>query len=74
LVAAQDKPRATRMASEANFLGLAIGPLVGGVVFELFLVSTVTVAATRALDSRTAMLTGLALFVPSVVLLVIAPR
>jgi MFS family permease len=46
--------------------------LAGGVVFELFLVSTITVAMTRGLESRTAMLLGLALFVPSVALLVTA--
>ena len=46
--------------------------LAGSVVFELFLVSTITLAVTRALESRTAMLTGLALFVPSVALLLLA--
>jgi MFS family permease len=46
--------------------------LAGVVVFELFVVSAVTVAATRRIGSRTAMLTGLALFVPSVGLLVTA--
>jgi Major Facilitator Superfamily len=46
--------------------------LAGSVVFELFLVSTITVAATRALESRAAMLTGLALFIPSVALLLVA--
>jgi predicted MFS family arabinose efflux permease len=42
------------------------------VVFELFLVPAATLALTRRIESRTAMLTGLALFVPSVALLVTA--
>jgi hypothetical protein len=34
LTAAQDKSRATRMAAEANFAGLAIGPLLAGLLAQ----------------------------------------
>jgi MFS family permease len=60
LVPGGDKSLGSRMAAEANFAGLS------------GLVSTITVAATRALESRAAMLTGLALFIPSVALLLVA--
>jgi MFS family permease len=43
----------------------------GGVVFELCLVSTLTLIATRRLGSRAAMISGLVLLMPSVVLLVL---
>jgi Major Facilitator Superfamily len=44
----------------------------GAVVFELFIVAMVAVIATRRLDSRTTMLGGLALLVPSLALVVAA--
>lgn len=44
----------------------------GAVVFELFLVSALTLAVTRMLGSRTAMLAGLVLLLPSLALLVLA--
>ncbi len=44
----------------------------GAVVFELFLVSALTLAVTRKLGSRTAMLAGLVLLLPSLALLVLA--
>jgi MFS family permease len=44
----------------------------GAVVSELFVVATATIVATRALGSRSAMLSGLALFLPSLALLVAA--
>jgi MFS family permease len=43
----------------------------GGVVFELCVVSTLTLIATRRFASRTAMITGLVLLMPSVLLLVL---
>jgi MFS family permease len=43
----------------------------GGVVFELCVVSTLTLIATRRFGSRTAMITGLVLLMPSVLLLVL---
>lgn len=43
----------------------------GGIVFELCVVSTLTLIATRRLGSRAAMMTGLVLLLPSVVLLVL---
>jgi len=43
----------------------------GGVVFELCIVSTLTLIATRRLGSRAAMVSGLVLLMPSVVLLVL---
>ena len=48
---------------------LAIG---GAVVFELFLVATIAVIATRRLDSATAMRSGLLLLLPSLGCLVLA--
>jgi MFS family permease len=44
----------------------------GGVVFELCIVATAAVLVTRRMKSRTAMLAGLALLLPSLVLLVLA--
>lgn len=46
--------------------------LAGGVVCELFLVAAATVVASKGLGSRTAMLGGLVLLVPSVGLLILA--
>jgi MFS family permease len=44
----------------------------GAIVFELFIVAMLAVIATRRLDSRTTMLGGLALLVPSLALVVAA--
>jgi MFS family permease len=44
----------------------------GGVVFELCVVATAAVLVTRGMKSRTAVLAGLALLLPSLVLLVLA--
>jgi MFS family permease len=44
----------------------------GSVVFELFIVASVSVLVMRTLKSRTAMLSGLALLLPSLVLLIVA--
>jgi MFS family permease len=44
----------------------------GGVVFELCIVSTLTLIATRRLSSRAAMIAGLVLLIPSLALLVVA--
>jgi MFS family permease len=44
----------------------------GGVVFELCIVSTLTLVATRRLSSRAAMIAGLVLLIPSLALLVVA--
>jgi MFS family permease len=44
----------------------------GGVVFELCIVSLLTLLATRRLGSRAAMMTGLVLLIPSLILLVAA--
>jgi MFS family permease len=44
----------------------------GGIVFELCIVSTLTLLATRRLSSRAAMMTGLVLLIPSLILLVTA--
>jgi MFS family permease len=44
----------------------------GGIVFELCIVSTAVVLLTRSIRSRTAMLTGLVLLLPSLLLLVLA--
>lgn len=41
-------------------------------VFELFIVASVSVLVMRTLKSRTAMLSGLALLLPSLVLLIVA--
>lgn len=46
--------------------------LAGGVVSELFVISTVAMIVTRNLASNQAMLAGLALLIPSLILLVIA--
>lgn len=44
----------------------------GSVVFELFIIAAVSMVAMRTLKSRTAMLSGLALLLPSLALLIIA--
>ena len=49
------------------------GPAIGGaVVFELFLVGAVTTVLTRRMTSRTALLAGLLLLLPTLALLVLA--
>ena len=54
---------------DMDISNLAIG---GAVVFELFVFAAITAAATSALKSRTGMLSGAALLVPGVGLLVLA--
>ena len=44
----------------------------GSVVFELFIIAAVTVVAMRSLKSRMAMLSGLAILLPSLALLIVA--
>jgi MFS family permease len=110
-----DKTAAAVMAAAANLAGLALGPLIAGllaqyapwpsafgifsligfysalapsllteslhqssaavsgsIVFELFIVAAVSAMAMRTLESRTAMLSGLATLLPSLALLVVA--
>jgi MFS family permease len=59
----------TVLRHDLNQTSIAVG---GAVVCELFAVAAVTVVATRGLNSRIAMLSGTALLVPSVALLVVA--
>jgi MFS family permease len=57
------------LAQELHESNRALG---GGVVFELCIASTAAVILTRSLSSRTAMLAGLVLLLPSLLLLVVA--
>jgi MFS family permease len=57
------------LRQEMHQANLAVG---GGVVFELCVVAIAAVLVTRAMRSRTAMLTGLVLLLPSLVLLVLS--
>jgi predicted MFS family arabinose efflux permease len=57
------------LAQDLHETNRAIG---GGIVFELCVVALAVLIVTRSLKSRTAMLSGLALLLPSLVLLVLA--
>jgi MFS family permease len=57
------------LAQDLHETNRAVG---GGVVFELCVIATVALIATRSLKSRTAMFSGLVLLLPSVLLLVLA--
>ena len=59
----------TLLRRDLHQTNLALG---GAVVFELFTAAAAAVYATQALKSRTAMLTGVALLIPSVALIVAA--
>jgi predicted MFS family arabinose efflux permease len=56
------------LAQDLHEQNRAVG---GGVVFELCIVSTLTLLATRRLGSRAGMISGLVLLIPSLVLLVL---
>jgi predicted MFS family arabinose efflux permease len=56
------------LAQDLHEKNRAVG---GGVVFELCIVSTLTLLATRRLGSRAGMISGLVLLIPSLVLLVL---
>ncbi len=59
----------TLVIQDLHKSNLAIG---GDIVFELFLTAAIAIILTRRLKSRTAILTGLGLFIPSLVLLMMA--
>ncbi len=59
----------TLVIQDLHQSNLAIG---GDILFELFVAAAIAIILTRGLKSRTAMLTGLGLFIPSLVLMMMA--